>query len=285
MNGAETRAQGAAPENLRGRTLRQFVFSSAALTILVLASTAQSSARQNSAPGPIIPDRPGQTNPPNVVPPGFVQFESGFLRQTQSENGTRSTDYLYNSTVIRAGVLDNCELRMLVEYAGTHSDSGTRTSSVEGFHPLTVGTKLAVCTESGARPQSALDVEFTLPFTGKNEFRPSFVSPSMIFLMQNTLTGTLTLGYNLGVQWDGDRPNRTGVYSFALNAAATERLGFSVEWYGFSTEQERPEYRADISAAYLMANNLQADCSAGMGLNGTAPVRFVAFGLAWRIPS
>jgi hypothetical protein len=28
-------------------------------------------------PGPIVPDRPGQTNPPNVVGTGVVQLETG----------------------------------------------------------------------------------------------------------------------------------------------------------------------------------------------------------------
>ena len=73
--------------------------------------------------GPIIPDRPGQTNPPNVVPAGLVQLETGFSRETSKDDGVSSVNYLYNTSLVRVGLLNNCELRFIFEYARVKVDS------------------------------------------------------------------------------------------------------------------------------------------------------------------
>jgi hypothetical protein len=100
--------------------------------------------------------------------------------------------------------------------------------------------------------------------------------------MQNTLSEKLTLGYNLGLQWDGDQPNATAVYSISPSLTVANGLSFFTEFYGFSTEKSVSDYRGDMGCAYLINDNIQIDFSAGVGLNTVAPDSFVAFGFAWR---
>lgn len=101
--------------------------------------------------------------------------------------------------------------------------------------------------------------------------------------MQNTLSDVYTLGYNLGLQWDGFQPNATAVYSVCLSITVLESLSVFAEGYGFSTEKSTNDYYSDFGFAYLVNNNLQLDISGGVGLNATPPDSFIAFGLAWRI--
>jgi len=233
-------------------------------------------------PGPIVPDRPGQTNPPDVVASGVVLFETGFQRETKTAGGIQTINYLYNTSLVRVGLMTNCELRLVVEYAGTRTDSSAQSSALQGFNPVSIGTKIAICPEKGIIPQTAMNVAFTLPYVGRREFRPTFLAPSFFLLMQNNLSEKLSLGYNLGLQWDGDQPNATAVYSISPSLTVAEGLSIFAEVCGFSTENSVPDYRADMGCAYLVNDNVQVDFSAGVGLNTVAPDSFVAFGLAWR---
>jgi len=233
-------------------------------------------------PGPIVPDRPGQTNPPDVLASGTVQLETGFQRETINADGIQTINYLYNTSLVRIGLMTNCELRLVVEYAGTHTDSGSQSSALQGFNPVSVGTKIAICPERRILPQTAMNVAFALPYIGRREFRPSFLAPSFFLLMQNTLSEEFSLGYNLGLQWDGEQPNATAVYSISPSLTVAEGLSVFAEFYGFSTEKSLPDYRADMGYAYLVNDNVQVDFSVGVGLNTAARDSFVAFGLAWR---
>jgi hypothetical protein len=239
---------------------------------------------QSASPmlAPIIPDRPGQTNPPDVVPSEVLQLETGFSRETTKSGGIRAVNYLYNTSLVRIGVLENCELRFVLEYAGIKIDSASHTDALDGFNPVSIGTKIAICPEEGIIPHTAFNCAVTLPYIGEKEFRPTFLAPSFFLLMQNTLNEKLSLGYNLGLQWDGVQPNATAVYSVSLSMTEPEGFGFFVECYGFTTENSISDYRVDVGCVYLINNNIQIDLSGGFGLNAVAPDSFVAFGLAWR---
>ena len=229
-----------------------------------------------------MPDRPGQTNPPNVVPTGIVQIETGFLRQVDNADDITTTNFLYNSSLIRIGLRENCELRCTIEYAGIKTDSGNQSSNLNGFHPISIGTKLAVCPENGIIPQTAFNVSVALPYFGKQEFKPQYLAPSFFFLMQHTLSDRYVLGYNLGLQWDGNLPNATAIYSICMTVNVLEGLSMYGECYGFSPEKSVSEYLGDIGCAYLLTNDLQLDFSAGFRFNAVAPESFIAFGLSWR---
>ena len=231
----------------------------------------------------IVPDRPGQTNPPNIVPVGIVQLETGFSRESSKIDDILTTNFLYNTSLLRIGILENCEIRLIFEYAGTKIDSPAQSSTINGFNPISIGTKLAVCPEKGIIPQTSLNVSVGLPYFGRQEFRPAYLAPSFAFLMQNTLSDRYSLGYNLGLQWDGNQPNATAVYSISLSINVLENFGVFAEAYGFSMEKSLSDYRSDFGCTYLMTNNLQLDISGGVGLNSIAPDSFIAFGLAWRI--
>jgi hypothetical protein len=231
----------------------------------------------------IVPDRPGQTNPPNIVLVGTVQLETGFSRESDKTDEILTTNFLYNTSLIRIGLLENCELRFIFEYAGTKVDSPAQSTTINGFNPISLGTKLAVCPEKGIIPQTSLNVSVALPYFGRQEFRPDYLAPSFIFLMQNTLNDRYTLGYNLGLQWDGNQPHATAVYSISLSMNVVDNVGIFAELYGFSMEKSRSDYRSDVGCTYLVTTNVQLDISGGVGLNSTAPDSFIAIGLAWRI--
>ena len=231
----------------------------------------------------IVSDRPGQTNPPTVVPVGIFQLETGFSRESSKTGDILTTNFLYNTSLIRIGLIENCELRLNFEYAGTRIDSVAQSSTVKGFNPISVGSKLAVCPEKGMIPQTSFNISLAMPYFGKQEFRPPYLAPSFFLLMQNTLSDRYSLGYNLGLQWDGSQPNATAVYSISLSITVLENVSIFGECYGFSTEKSATDYHSDFGCAYLINNNLQLDISGGIALNATIPDSFIGCGLAWRI--
>jgi hypothetical protein len=233
-------------------------------------------------PGPIVPDRPGQTNPPDVIASGLIQLETGFQREATNKGGIKTIDYVYNTSLVRVGLMTNCELRMVIEYAGTRMDSGSQSSALQGFNPVSIGTKIMICPEKGIIPQTSTNIAFILPYVGRREFRPSFLAPSFFLLMQYTLSEKLALGYNLGLEWNGEQPNATAVYSISPSLTVTEGLNVFAEVYGFSTEKSVSDYRGDMGCAYLISDNVQIDFSVGVGLNTGISDSFAAFGLAWR---
>jgi len=232
---------------------------------------------------PIVPDRPGQTNPPTIVPVGIFQLETGFSRESSKAGDILTTNFLYNTSLIRIGLLENCELRLTFEYAGTKIDSVAQSSTVNGLNPISIGSKLAVCPEKGMVPQTSFNMSIAMPYFGKQEFRPSYLAPSFFLLMQNTLSDMYSLGYNFGLQWDGNQPNATAVYSISLSITVLESVSVFAEFYGFSMEKSAAEYHGDVGCTYLINNNLQVDLSGGVALNTIVPDSFVAFGFAWRM--
>jgi hypothetical protein len=116
----------------------------AAILFVIVSAYSQNIQSEASQPGSIVPDRPGQTNPPNVVGSGIVLVETGFQRETATAGGIRTINYLYNTSLVRVGLMANCELRLVIEYAGTSTDSGSQSSALQGFNPVSVGTKITI---------------------------------------------------------------------------------------------------------------------------------------------
>ena len=258
------------------------------LSMLVLVSfdaIAQSSRPNEEKPiGSIVPERPDQTNAPDLVPRGYLQLETGFVREQDKVGNVTTVNYLFNTSLFRYGLSDNFELRLQIDYAGQNIEYPARSTLIHGFNPVTVGSKIFICEQERYVPKTSFVVSLSLPYFGKNEFRPSFVAPSFLFLFENEISERLSFGYNLGLKWDGKQPNATGVVTGSLGISVSEVVGVFVEGYFYATEKSGPDYRADCGLSVLLSRNLMVDLSGGVGVNEKAPDSFVSFGLSWRLP-
>jgi hypothetical protein len=257
-------------------------FSPAKIIFSVLMLSSNLAFSQVSKPD-IVTDRPDQTEAPALVPQGGLQVETGFAFEKDKAANIESTNYTYNTTLIKYGVNQNLELRLITEYLGEKQDiSETSASSIEGISPLALGIKVKIADEKGAWPQTAMIGHINVK-TGSKVFRPNYTAADFRFTFAHTLSDKFSLSYNIGAEWNGETPEATFLYTLALGYSITDKCGMFVESYSFFTEESSPDHRFDGGLTYKITNVVQADISGGLGLNEKAPDYFLSAGLSFRL--
>lgn len=248
------------------------------ISLLIIAfALANNILAQGEAPE-LITDRPDQTESSKTVPHKSLQIETGFVK----ENIDNIDAFAYNTTLLRYGLLHNFELRLGLEYLG--EDNKSLNTKDRGLSPLYVGFKTQIRDEDGWKPEVALLGGLVLPFTAVEAFKPNDVAANARFSLSHTLSDRFSIGYNLGVEWDGVSTIPTYYYSVALGISLMDKLGMYVETYGLLIENDNSEYLADTGFTYLILPNLQADISAGTGLNDNALNGYISVGITYRLP-
>lgn len=229
----------------------------------------------------LITDRPDQTESSHLVPKGTIQVETGFVLEEDHEQ----TNYTYNTSLFRIGINEHFEFRVITELIGSRfTDVLGNETTVSGLAPFTLGTKIFIAEADGWIPQVAFFTHVTFR-NGKEEFKQDYIASDFRFAVEYDLGDRFSLGTNLGVEWGGVSPNATGIYTLVLGMGATERLGFFAEFYGFVTEQiDQPDHRFNGGLTYLIADRLQFDFSAGVGISDISPDHFISTGLSFRLP-
>lgn len=224
---------------------------------------------------PLQADRPDQTECAALVPPGYIQAETGFLYE---KRGLDARSFLFPSILWKYGVNDRFEVRLITE-VGMEEYGEER---ISGFYPLTVGFKTRLLDENGIVPQTAFLGHLTSCMSGKEAFRPEWLAPSFRLSMQHTLSDRLSLGYNLGTEWSGNSNKPTYIYTLASGISLTPQLGGFIEVYGYFPVEEDADHRFDCGVTYLVSNDFMIDLSAGVGITQNAPDSFISLGFSWR---
>ncbi|UII21309.1 transporter [Fulvivirga ligni] len=249
-------------------TLRYFI-------IIFSLSTSLSFAQESET---IITDRPDQTEASQLTPKGWVQIETGFLIENDKSDGIKTREIVYNTTLLKYGISDRIELRIIQEFLGSEIN-GDQVAS--GAGPLAIGARFALAEEDGICPQIAFIGHINYR-TGDQDYRPDQVAPDFRFTFAHTLSETFSLGYNLGAEWNGYDAVATGIYTLSLAASLSDKLGAFVEVYGFLPTGQEKNHRFDGGITYLISNNLQFDVSGGFGISKISPDNFISTGLSWR---
>lgn len=245
--------------------------------LAVLAATAQTEKPE------IVTDRPDQTEAPVLVPRGGLQVETGFVYEKDREQNVSTTNFTYNTTLIKYGVNENFELRLITEYLG---EKGTVAEApaykVKGFSPLALGVKIKLADEKGFWPQTALIGHINLK-SGSAEFAPDYTAADFRFTFAHTLSDKFALSYNLGAEWDGESPEAALLYTLSLAYVITDKLGVFIESYSFFPEGNKADNRADAGFTYKFSPVVQWDISSGVGLSSVAPDFFLSTGISFRL--
>lgn len=228
----------------------------------------------------IVTDRPDQTEAADLLPKGAIQIETGTYMEKQTILDRPFQTFAYNTTLLRFGIAEHFELRIIQEYL---HDSYDGNSLNTGFGPLTIGTKIGMMEEKGFLPKISLNAHLAFR-TGLKEYQPSHVTPDFRFLFVHSLSDRFTLSYNLGAEWNGEDAVATGIYTLSLGIGIIDRLGCFVELYGFLPEGQTADHRFDAGVTFLVAKNFQIDVSGGVGLSDVSPDQLISAGLSWRFP-
>jgi len=240
----------------------------------------------------LVTDRPDQTESSVTVDPRYIQFEFGWTHAEDNENGDVTTDSA-PETLVRIGLVDDLELRLgFAGYVWQEVDGpGAASWDDEGATDIEVGFKVKLRHEQGWTPETALLAGTTLP-TGQTGFSSERFDPAVRLACSHTLSETFGLGYNLAAAWEteedaaGDRDTTAAIaYSVVLGAALSDRLGTFVEFFGEApTGDGKPANSLDGGFTWLLADNVQLDVLAGLGISEDADDWFIGAGLVWRLP-
>jgi hypothetical protein len=231
---------------------------------------------------PFISDRPGTGTPPDIVTINDFEVEEGIQYESVTDGIMRNQNFLLSSVLFRYGLTENSEIRIQSDYAYNKSDSVV-SSIVYGFNPVTIGAKVKLFEQLGIKPNFSLLLNLTLPFIGKNEFRPDNMAPSIYLLMANDLSETVNLCYNYGMIWDGSSTVPTHFYAVCLGVNLNDELSTFVEGYGYLNQTTQPKLYFDAGFAYLITEHLQIDLTAAGYINSFKDYYLFNIGFAWEI--
>lgn len=225
---------------------------------------------------PIQTDRPDQTETPAIVPKGMFQVETGFTLQ---KNDAYSKTNSLPSILWKYGVNENFELRLITEFAVEKNDDET----VSGVTPVLLGCKIKITEEKGIVPKTSFIGHISLPNAASTVFKADSMAPEFRFTFQHTLSEKLSLGYNLGAEWDGFSAEPTYIYTLTTGYTITKKIGSYIEIFGFAPQNDSANHNLDGGFTYLINPNFMIDLSAGVGITDNAPDHYFAFGFSFRL--
>jgi hypothetical protein len=251
--------------------------------------------------GPINTDRPTFTPANTVVPPGRLQFESGFTYNRQQSTTTNSNLYDFPELAMRYGLMDRVEFRMFWEgptFAPTPSSLHRRGNRLGGSSDMEVGIKWQLFPGDKDRkwiPTTALITSAIAPTGGNSPLSSGTAEPYINLIYGWSFTEKLTLagstGY-LGMRQQAVPGSHLPADSFqrfhqSLVAFYTvgERTTLFYEWYVFmftDSANNLPTHFMDGGFLYRLTPNIQVDLRAGFGLSGRPDDFFTGTGLSFR---
>ncbi len=236
-------------------------------TLLVKISFAQE--------GKIETDRPDQTETPFLTPKNWIQLEAGFNIQQNIKN---SFEYLSPTLLSKIGLNKKIELRLITTVVTNKVKGAFSTFTQTGLATVEIGAKVFISEEKKAMPKTSLIFHFALPKFASKSFQSNKVAPNFRFVMQNTLSKTVGLGYNIGAEWDGFTNTPTWIYTFAPGFTLSEKWYGYIEAFGFINKNESPQHSIDGGLGYFLNDNIKLDVSSGFGISEAAPNWYFSLG-------
>jgi hypothetical protein len=244
---------------------------------------------------PLVTDRPDFTESTDAVPRGRYQLEFGYTFTYDREGYDRVRDHTAPELLLRAGLLDDFELRLGwsgYSWFDTLSLGETRGGRAilredhdQGAADFSLGFKYKVFEQEGLRPHFGVLGGLSMP-SGSAKTTAGNVEPELVFAWAYDLHERVGLGGNVGLAVRNDETHQflQTSASMALGVALTESLGAYVEYFGFYPDAFAQDAAHSLGGGltFLITDNFQIDLRAGVGLNEQADDLFTGIGMAWR---
>jgi hypothetical protein len=269
------------------------VRASFALSGILVAASPSLLAQSNGAadpapPGPIVTDRPTDSASPLLVPQHTFQLEAGYkFSRFGGDSGTTDVQVLPD-LLARYGITRKVEARLAAAGWTIQNGADERPS---GFADISLGTKIFLADERGARPQMGLLIDVSLP-VGSSDYTGRYVIPKILFLGSNSPSDRIGVTYNIGpsfVTLKSDGESETSVdlgYAAALSGSVGGPFSLFGEFYGaFAFGSDRPDrHNFQAGTTILLTRLFQIDVRGGVGLVDNEPKWLAGAGLAFRVP-
>jgi hypothetical protein len=229
-------------------------------------------------------ERPGQTNTPATVPKKWVQIESGFLMQVERHYPKLKDHFIQHPSLLsKYGIGNRIELRLITELGTIKEQFVNDTTSRTGITNVQLGGKVNFFQEKGLRPKTSLIAHYNFR-RWRTLYKDSIDGANFRFTMLHTLSKTISIGYNIGMNW-----NRFGfppayLYTFSPRFNIGEKWFAYIEAFGSFRRPKKynPENNIGGGFAYYVNDNFKIDAFAGFGLSKQAPDKFYSIGASFR---
>lgn len=243
--------------------------------ILILLLFSYSLRAQN-----IISDRPGIGDGVSIVPKNGFQLETG-LEMARFQPGS---DYVFSQNtlpiaLLRYGLSDKVELRLIQSYYFTDMPKLTGDYSNNGFSNISIGSKLKLTENADNGIQTAALLELIVP-TGSKDVASNKFYVSLRYLHSWDFSERGNLNSNIGAYWAEEQAIGL-TYSFAVGYAVNDKWGVFIEPFGDFYQFEDFSISIDGGVTYLINSRMQVDASVGTGLNND--FYFIGLGFSWLI--
>lgn len=229
-------------------------------------------------------DRPDQTESPFTVPKKWIQFEMGFLKESDKYNSLSLRDFHFHHPALlsKYGLTKCFELRFITEVGTTKEKATPDYYKYTGITSFQFGGKVNFFNEKGWRPKTSLIAHYDFARLRTGYYKDTIDGANFRFTMQHTVSSLLSISYNIGMRWERFGNPPAYIYTFAPGFNLSEDWYAYIEAFGFIWKDESPENSIDAGVAYSINDNFKIDASAGFGINKKAPDNYFAVGASFR---
>lgn len=226
-------------------------------------------------------DRPGMATGVDILPFKKVQFETGF----QWDYSDGASAITLPTAMLRVGLSDFAELRL--QYDGTLTEN-IDAPWIYGVEPLTIGTKIRVLEGGQYVPTISFMANLAIPSTS-DLAHTMHVAPSLYLLFQNDITDWFNVGYNVGVEWNGEDAIPATFLAICFGFGITDNFGAFLESYNYftrydlSTGKTAVDANLDFGFNYVVHPRVQLDLYASFNCQDPKSYSNIGLGIAWLI--
>jgi hypothetical protein len=187
--------------------------------------------------------------------------------------------------MLRFGLSDFAELRL--QYDGTLVENPGAQWSYN-VEPLTIGTKIRVLEGGQYVPAISFMANLAIPSTS-DLAHTMHVAPSLYLLFQNDITDWFNVGYNVGVEWNGEDAIPATFLAICLGFGITDNFGAFLESYNYftrydlSTGKTAVDANLDFGFNYIVHPRIQLDLYASFNCQDPKSYSNIGLGIAWLI--
>jgi hypothetical protein len=257
----------------------------AAILMTVRATAAHAQAAAPAARPPLVTDRPDFTESSDVLPRGWLQFESGLTVEYDGSGQLRTRSISAPAALFRLGLGFRTEFRIGAE---GYVIERAETSRTAGYSDVEVGAKVRLLHEARHRFDLSLIPMASFP-AGDAGLTSDGVDPTLKVTWGRELGAGFWIGGNLNFSWLSESGSHFSQQALSLSVNRELGRGWSsfAEVYGFSrmTRTEGAGVTLNGGVVRQFIARMQIDVEAGLGLTPAAPDWFVGTGFAVLLPS
>ena len=219
----------------------------------------------------IITDRPGQSENSSTLRRGFLQIEGGLSVHYEGEETTTKRQIIAPITVIRYGITNVIELRMISQFETVREPD----QHLEGISDFLIGSKIQIFKSENSLSEVALVSQLSTP-TGTGKLSNEQFGTINRLAIMHIFSVRSSLAYNIGYDYFGaDKGNL--FYSLVYGLQVNPKVYVYAEPYGQLVDFKTATLNMNGGFTYLVSRKVQLDFFFGMGVNHN--MNYVAVGL------